>query len=255
MKRIFILLFLTAALIATLTACDALANGGDNGELSDDTSVLGINTDTESELMDEDADDVQNADEVSDENMSDEDAADGEDMTDEEAMSDGDDMADSDMADDDMASEYNGPDWTHIELVDARNGETFTLADFAGKTVYVEPMATWCSNCRSQLRRVRDAIPQLDSDQYVFIGISVESGLADSTLAEYTQTQEFDWPFAVAPDDMLQQMVDHYGRSITTPPSTPHFIISPDGTLSDLSTGSHSPEEIIDLMQSASMSS
>lgn len=253
MKRLLILLFVAAALIATLTACDALANGGDNGELSDDTSVLGLNTDTESELTDEDVDDVQNADDVSDENMSDEDAAD-EDMTDEEDMSEAqtsDDMA----ASEDMASEYNGPEWTHIELVDARTGETFTLADFAGKTVYVEPMATWCSNCRSQLRRVREAIPQLDSDQYVFIGISVESGLADSTLAEYTQTQEFDWPFAVAPDDMLQQMVDHYGRSITTPPSTPHFIISPDGTLSELSTGSHSPEEIIDLMQSASMSS
>ena len=238
MKRILFLLFLTAALIATLTACDALASGGDTSELSDDTAVMEPNTDTESDPV---ADDTA-AETMSDEDMSDSDMADN-------------DMADGDMVDSDMASEYNGPDWTHIELVDARNGETFTLADFAGKTVYVEPMATWCSNCRSQLRRVRDAIPQLDSDQYVFIGISVESGLADSTLADYTQTQEFDWPFAVAPDDMLQQMVDHYGRSITTPPSTPHFIISPDGTLSDLSTGSHSPEEIIDLMQSASMSS
>ena len=235
MKRIFILLFVTAALIVTLTACDALTNNGDTSEVSDDTAVMEPNTDTESESV---ADDTA-AETMSDEDMADSDMADG-DMAEAETS--------NEMADDDMANVYNGPDWTHIELVDARNGQTFTLADFAGKTVYVEPMATWCTNCRAQLRRVRDAIPQLDSDQYVFIGISVESGLADSTLADYTQTQEFDWPFAVAPDDFLQQLVTQYGRSITTPPSTPHFIISPDGSLSDLSTGSHSPEEIIDIM-------
>ena len=34
--------------------------------------------------------------------------------------------------------------------MDARTGQTFTLADLQGKTVYVEPMATWCTNCRQQ---------------------------------------------------------------------------------------------------------
>lgn len=30
-----------------------------------------------------------------------------------------------------------------VPIVDARTGETFTLAEYAGKTIFVEPMATW----------------------------------------------------------------------------------------------------------------
>src|SRR5215475_4612241 len=41
--------------------------------------------------------------------------------------------------------------WHALPLVNARTGQAFTLADFAGKTVYVEPMATWCTNCRQQM--------------------------------------------------------------------------------------------------------
>lgn len=33
--------------------------------------------------------------------------------------------------------------WLATELVDACSGETFTLAGFAGKTVFLHPMATW----------------------------------------------------------------------------------------------------------------
>ena len=41
--------------------------------------------------------------------------------------------------------------------------QTFTLADFAGKTVYVEPMATWCTNCRQQLGNVTEAKAELEA--------------------------------------------------------------------------------------------
>lgn len=35
------------------------------------------------------------------------------------------------------------PVWQSIALTDARTGETFSLADFAGRTVFVHPMAKW----------------------------------------------------------------------------------------------------------------
>jgi hypothetical protein len=44
---------------------------------------------------------------------------------------------------DQSATEYGGPEWTKLPLTNAHTGETFTLANFAGKTVYIEPMATW----------------------------------------------------------------------------------------------------------------
>jgi thiol-disulfide isomerase/thioredoxin len=156
-------------------------------------------------------------------------------------------MADEVMADDKMMEDL--PLWQQITLTDVRTNETFTLADFAGKTVYVEPMATWCTNCRRQLGNVQEARAQLNDDNVVFVGISVETNIDNATLAEYTVNTGFDWPFAVATPEMLQLLAEQFGRTIVNPPSTPHFIISPDGSFSELVTGFESPEEIIGRLQ------
>lgn len=137
------------------------------------------------------------------------------------------------------------PAWQSLALVDARSGETFTLADFAGKTVFVEPMATWCSNCRQQLRNVSSARAQLDAEQAVFVALSVEVGLDNATLARYTENNGFDWYFAVVSPDLLAELVAIFGRTVTNPPSTPHFVIRPDGTTTGLSTGSKSVDAIV----------
>lgn len=141
--------------------------------------------------------------------------------------------------------------WQQMALTDVRSGATFTLADFAGKTVFVEPMATWCTNCRRQLGNVQTARAQLNSDDVVFVALSVETALSNDTLQRYTEDTGFDWHFAVAPPEMLQALVDTFGQSITNPPSTPHFIIRPDGTTTELSTGIESADELIARLQAA----
>lgn len=140
---------------------------------------------------------------------------------------------------------YNGPSWASLPLTNARTGEAFTLADFAGKVVFIEPMATWCPNCRAQQRVVDTVIPQLDADQYVFISMSVEPGLANDRLASYADQNGFDQLFTVATPELTSALVEQFGRGVTTPPSTPHFIIGPDGSLSALSTGRHAAESIV----------
>ncbi len=137
------------------------------------------------------------------------------------------------------------PAWQTIELVDARTGETFTFADFEGKTVYVEPMATWCTNCRAQMRQVIPVFEQLDSDEYVFVSLSVAENVSDEVLATYADEQGFNWTFAVTPPTMLAALTEQFGRAVTTPPSTPHFFIEPDGTFSDLLTGSESTDDLL----------
>lgn len=147
---------------------------------------------------------------------------------------------------------YAGAAWTSIELVDARTGETFRFADFAGKTVFVEPMATWCTNCRRQLPNVEAARTQLDPEQYVFVGLSVAENVDNATLAQYVNEQGWNFAFVAAPETLTQGLVDSFGRTVVTPPSTPHFIIRPDGSLSEIRTGSHSTEELIAELQAAS---
>ena len=144
-----------------------------------------------------------------------------------------------------VGTTYSGPTWAKLPLTNARTGEIFALADFAGKTIFVEPMATWCINCRRQLPNVEAARKQVDSDQYIFVGLSVAENVDNATLAKYVDSQGWNFIFAVAPDPMVQGMVDAFGRTVVTPPSTPHFLIRPNGSLSKIFTGPHTVEELI----------
>jgi thiol-disulfide isomerase/thioredoxin len=144
------------------------------------------------------------------------------------------------------------PAWLTLPIVNAHTGETFTLADFAGKTVWVEPMATWCTTCRGQFPQVEAARAALNSDQYAFISFSVAENVDNATLAQYVDEQGWHWIFAVATEALTQGLVDTFGRTIVTPPSTPHFIIKPDGSLSEIATGKPTTDEIIAELKAAS---
>jgi cytochrome oxidase Cu insertion factor (SCO1/SenC/PrrC family) len=155
-----------------------------------------------------------------------------------------------DMAGDEAVG-ADRPAWQQLTLTNARTGETFTLADFGGQTVFVEPMATWCSNCRRQLTNVRDAQQQLADDDVVFVALSVETNIDDATLASYADGAGFDWLFAVVTPEMLEQLAGEFGRVIANPPATPHFIIRPDGTYTELVTGIEPTDQIISQITAA----
>ncbi len=247
MKNMKVYVYLLIALLL-LAAC------GGSGETAVEPSTSETTT-TDAEMMNESMDDEEMMDEsMDDEEMMDDDMAmteheEGmaeieETMEEMDAMSEemGDDMAMSDL-----------PAWKTIALTDVRSGETFTLADFAGKTVFVEPMATWCTNCRRQLTNVSQAKAQLgDSEDIVFVSLSVETNIGDGDLANYTEETGFNWTFAVATPEMLISLVDTFGQSITNPPSTPHFIIRPDGSTTELTTGFEGPDVLIENIQAES---
>jgi cytochrome oxidase Cu insertion factor (SCO1/SenC/PrrC family) len=146
----------------------------------------------------------------------------------------------------------NLPTWQTLPLTNARTGETFTFADFAGKTVFVEPMATWCPNCRQQLGNVSSIHTQLDAAQFVFISVSVETNITSADLAQYAEDNGFDWMFAVLTPELLGELTATFGRTITNPPSTPHFIIRPDGTTTGLTTGIESGSQLVEQLMAAS---
>jgi thiol-disulfide isomerase/thioredoxin len=139
--------------------------------------------------------------------------------------------------------------WLTLPLTDARTGASFTLADFAGRAVYVEPMATWCPKCRAQLAAVQEASDTLKEQSPVVVALSVETTLPPEQLAQYAADNGFDMVFAVASPELLQALVDTFGRTITNPPSTPHFIIAPDGSYSELMTGASSATDVAERMR------
>ncbi len=153
--------------------------------------------------------------------------------------------ATEEMTEDAMTSEsVERPAWQQIQLTNARTGEPFTLADYAGKTVFVEPFATWCSNCRRQLGNVTQAQAQLGED-VVFVALSVEANIGDDVLARYADNEGFDLVFAAMPPEMLQELAAIFGQTVSDPPATPHFIIRGDGSVTDLVTGIESADAIV----------
>ena len=61
----------------------------------------------------------------------------------------------------------------------------------------------------------------------------------------------FGWAFAVMTPELLQSLADTFGRSITSAPSTPHFIIRADGSYTDLVTGIDAPDVLVQQIQAA----
>lgn len=145
------------------------------------------------------------------------------------------------------------PAWQEHPLTNVQTGEVFTIADLtrSGKTVMIEPMATWCPNCAQQQNNVGQARARLNSDNVVFISISVETNISADDLANYAINRQYDWVFVLADLPLLDLLTAEFGRTITSPPSTPHFVVYPDGSYSQLYTGYTSADEIINLVGGA----
>jgi peroxiredoxin len=240
MKRMLIgITFLFVLAIFTVACSGAATDPAESGISADSIDVAG---DMTGEMMDSES--VEQSTEIVPEVMEEGviSSEDGPAMTGEEPMADMEEEAM--MTDDSMALAA----WQTLPLTNARTGETFTLSDFAGRTVFVEPMATWCSNCRRQLMNVQQARTSLNDDEVVFIALSVETNISDADLARYADGLGLDWTFAVMSPEMLQELAAAIGRTVANPPSTPHFVIRPDGSVSDLLTGIKSPADILALV-------
>jgi len=138
-----------------------------------------------------------------------------------------------------------------LELTNVSTGETFTLNDFSGQTVVVKPMATWCGNCRENFQGVSSAIAE-ESDPPVIVAVSVEANLPNEELAKYAEDEGFDFIFTVASPEVLRALETQFGAAALNPSSTPRFIIKPDGTTTELTTGKVEPETFIEEVRSAS---
>ena len=59
------------------------------------------------------------------------------------------------------------------------------------------------------------------------------------------------YTFAVMTPEMLGELAGAFGQTISNPPATPHFIIRPDGSTTDLVTGIEAPAVIVEQLRAA----
>ncbi len=139
--------------------------------------------------------------------------------------------------------------WATADLVDVETGETFRIADHAGKVIIVETMAIWCSSCRTQQRDVQEALSRLPADSVVFVVLDVDPNEDDASLAAYREQQGFTGRYAVAGKAVARALAEEFGDQFLNPPSTPMLIVGTDGTVTRTDFGHKSPKEIVALAE------
>jgi thiol-disulfide isomerase/thioredoxin len=139
--------------------------------------------------------------------------------------------------------------WRTTPLEDVRTGKSFTVDELRGKLVAIEPMAIWCSSCRTQQREVVAALAATDSNDLVFIGLDVDRNEEPEALAAYAQREGFDWTFVVATPDVARSLADTFGPQVLSPPSTPLLLVGPDGDVIQLHFGIRRADELAKLFR------
>lgn len=92
-----------------------------------------------------------------------------------------------------------------FELTDL-SGRTWTSADLAGKTVFINAWATWCGPCRQELPAVQVLHERVkDRDDLVVLTFNSDADLGG--VAPYLQKNGFDFPVLLA-DDYLEDELE-----------------------------------------------
>jgi thiol-disulfide isomerase/thioredoxin len=141
--------------------------------------------------------------------------------------------------------------WATVPLTDVTTGETFQLADHAGKVIIIETMAIWCPNCLLQEREVNVALGRLDPDSVVYVVLDVDLHEDAAALASYQAEYGLAGSYVVFGIPVARALAEEFGANILNPPLTPIVIVSTDGTATLTEYGRKSAEEIVALAEAA----
>ena len=142
------------------------------------------------------------------------------------------------------------PAFFSVALKDVASGTDFTLADFKGKVVLLEPFAQWCPTCLAQQRevvRLRQLVGE--RQDFVTVGLDIDPNEDAAMLREYLTQHGFDWLYAVAPADVSSEIGRLYGSQYLNPPSAPMLLIDRHGIVHPLEAGRKSAETILAVVE------
>jgi hypothetical protein len=137
--------------------------------------------------------------------------------------------------------------WAQAELTDVTTGEPFRIADLAGKTVILETMAIWCTNCRAQQGDVYRALDDLDPDRVAYVLLDVDPSETAPALADYRTQNGFTGIYAIAGRETARALAEEFGDQVLNPPSTPMILIGTDGRITLTDFGHKSPDTVLQL--------
>lgn len=107
------------------------------------------------------------------------------------------------------------------------DGKTYSLKDFAGKTLIIDFWATWCPDCREEMPQLKALQQRLKGRKdIVLVGISCDTD-ADK-LASYIKEQGIDW-LQLADYKSRKESAVYEAYKVKWIPTK--YVIGPDGNI------------------------
>lgn len=116
------------------------------------------------------------------------------------------------------------PDFTLLD----QYGETHTLSEYKGKTVFLNFWATWCPPCKAEMPYIEELYSEYgyNEEEVVILGVAMPNQGKEGTTEEITaflETEGYTFPVVFDETGILSQQ--YYIRAFPTT-----FIINPEGT-------------------------
>ena len=134
--------------------------------------------------------------------------------------------------------------WANLALTNVRDGSRFTIADFAGRPIFVETMAIWCTNCLEQQKEAKRALEKLPGD-VAWVVLDVDTSESADSLKRYAEQRDFPFIYAVAPPELSRALARDFGDLVLAPPATPIIVIGRDGRITQTPDGHKSVEDLV----------
>lgn len=144
-----------------------------------------------------------------------------------------------------IGDEMMVPGFFDVSLTNVNTGESFKISDFTGKVVLIENLAMWCPNCKKQQDQVKILNEALGMhSDLISIGFDVDPNENAADLKKYTDSNGFDWVYAVPPQEVLNEISKLYGANFLNPPSTPILLIDRKGGVHPMPFGIKSADDL-----------
>jgi cytochrome oxidase Cu insertion factor (SCO1/SenC/PrrC family) len=137
------------------------------------------------------------------------------------------------------------PGWVTAELMHPVTGAMFTINDFQGSVVLVEPFAQWCSTCLAQQKELVKLYEATGMDAgLVIVGLDIDPNEDAEMLKTYLEKHGFSWHYAIASKEMAREISQLYGDQFLNPPSAPMLLIDRQGEVHSLPFGLKSVDDL-----------
>jgi hypothetical protein len=117
--------------------------------------------------------------------------------------------------------------------------------------IFVETMAIWCTKCRAQQLRFKEAFGRIDPASVAYVVLTVDPSESAAELARYQRERGFPGQYAVAGRSVAAALEREFGPTVLNPPTVPLIRVTPAGEIR-FTTGGESVDEIVRLAGDAS---